>query len=116
VPENIEQYRPLAKVLMRLMGVWFIISGVTSLVGNGADLYGAVREVREMGYGITTHVYTSLGWTVAAVLTTLAGLYLLFGGRVVLDALFHESIEPRSPSPDAKGGGASSGQDTDVER
>jgi len=37
----------------------------------------------------------SLAWVVASVLTLIAGGYLLFGGKMLRDAIYHESAEDK---------------------
>lgn len=96
---EIEKYRPVARLLLRLMGIFFFVNGATGIVSNGLDEFWNVqatqRDYRPWVPG------TSAAWALGSLFMVLAGLYLIFRGAAVLDALFHESLSKRAiPCPD----------------
>ncbi len=96
---DMEQHRPLARLLIRLMGLFFIIGGLDGIISNGIDVYLRVRAFHEQG--MQYQPATALAWTVGSAFSLLAGLYLAFKGGAALDLVFHESLaRPAVPCPD----------------
>ena len=91
MPDGLEQHRPLARLLVRLLGVFFVIEGATCLVGYGIDLLQQWRLARE--YSTPFMGTTALGMTIASVVEIAAGLVLIFRSRVAMDALYYERLE-----------------------
>jgi len=84
------KHRPLICLLVRLLGVYFIVEGVAGLLGNGIDCWMQWRYASEWGTPFQGGYV--LGWTIAAVLYLGAGLIFIFKNRIVVDAIFHEDI------------------------
>jgi hypothetical protein len=77
------KYKTLARTLLRVLGVYFVIEGGAQLVGY-------------IGYIVTTQSYASSGRGLASiywfsssrsVIVVAAGLYLLFRGKWVVDQI-----------------------------
>lgn len=99
-----EHYRPLMRLLVRLLGVYFVVEGVAALLGHGIDLVGQAKYTREMGVPFAS--WYALGWTLAAGFLVLAGLLLIFKSTIALDAIYYERLgdeeQPREPTRDDK--------------
>ena len=91
MPDELNQHRPLMRLLVRLLGLFFVIDGVVGLVGNGIDLLQQFRIANE--YDMPFPGGYALAWTIASAVALAAGLILIFKSQVALDALYHEKIE-----------------------
>ena len=60
------------------------------VISNGLDLFWRIRSYQQQGYAYQPG--PSLAALLGSLFLTVAGLYLLFRGAVVLDAVFHESL------------------------
>lgn len=89
------------RLLVRLLGVYFLIEGITSLLGHGFDLWQQVRYTREMGMPFAS--WYALGWTIASGFLVLAGLLLIFRSSIALDALFYEHLGESAESGEPGG-------------
>lgn len=89
--DEMNQYRPLMRLLVRLLGVFFVIDGIVGLVGHGIDLVQQFRIANE--YDMPFSGGYALAWTIASAVALAAGLILIFKTQVALDALYHEKIE-----------------------
>ena len=86
-----DQHRPLMLLLVRLLGIFFIIEGFAGLVGSAVELWQHVRIVQEYS-GSFTGSY-ALGWVIGSGVTFGAGLLLLFKSRIAMDALYYEGLD-----------------------
>ena len=91
------RHRPLLQLLVRLLGIFFVIDGCTGLLGHGIDCIDQWRGSRRYDTAFTGAY--ALGWTVASAFAVVAGLTLIFASKVALDAIFHERLT--EPSSDA---------------
>lgn len=95
-----ERDRRLVQVLLRLLGLYFVIDGIISTLGNGIDLLDQARLVR--AYELESVSIQTMGWTFSSVISIAAGLYLLRDGRFVRDAVLLEHLTgEESQQPDA---------------
>jgi hypothetical protein len=85
-----ERDRRLVELLLRLLGVYFVIDGIISTLGNGIDLLDQARLVRT--YQLESVSVQTMGWTFASVISIAAGLYLLRDGRFVREAVLPERL------------------------
>lgn len=90
------KHRPLIQLLLRLMGVFFVIDGLTGVIGNGIDVVYQYRLTAEIG-GRYVGSY-SLGVLIACAFMTAAGFGLIFKNRMAMDAIFHEQLKEASES------------------
>ena len=97
---DLEKHRPVARLLLRLLGILFVIDGASGIISNGLDTFWRVRDYGG-GSSWSYIAGTSLAWTLGSLFMFLAGLYLIFKGTAAMDALFHESLsKPAVPCPD----------------
>lgn len=90
------EYRPLMRLLVRLLGVFFAIDGIVGLIGNGIDLWQQYRVAQE--YDMPFSGGYALGWTIASAAALAAGLLLIFKSGIAMDALYHESLDKVEPT------------------
>lgn len=88
-----DDQRQRATVLVRLLGIFFVIDGIVGVIGFGVQYAEQVREANI--YDSPVVEFSSLGWLVANALAVIAGLVLIFKSNIALDAIFHEKIEEK---------------------
>jgi len=99
-PNPNDHYRPLMRLLVRLLGVYFVVEGVAALLGHGIDLVAQAKYTREMGIPFAS--WYALGWTLAAGFLVLAGLLLIFKSSIALDAIYYERLQDMDTPKDIK--------------
>jgi hypothetical protein len=72
------RYKTLFRVLLKFLGVWLAISGLASVVGTAV----LIIENYNLGPGYFGY---AVGWGVGGFIELVAGLYLFFGGRWIVD-------------------------------
>ena len=76
------RYKTLFRVLLKVLGVWLVVEGLAALIGNAAHVVGWL-DVRAMG-GFPFSLGVLAGG-LGGLVQLIAGLYLFFGGRWVID-------------------------------
>ena len=84
------KHQPLICLLVRLLGVFFVVEGVVGLIGNGIDCWAQWRYASEWDMPFAGGY--ALAWTIASSVSFAAGLILIFKSKIALDAIFHETI------------------------
>jgi len=87
---NLSKHHDLLRLLVRLVGVFFVVDGVAGLIGNGIDCVLHWQDASE--YDMPFQGGYALAWTVASAFYLAAGLVLIFKSKIALDAIFHEAI------------------------
>lgn len=88
------KHHDLIRLLVRLVGVFFVVDGVAGLIGNGIDCILQWRTASE--FQMPFQGGYALAWTVASFFYLAAGLVLIFKSKIALDAIFHETIDDAS--------------------
>lgn len=91
-----QQHRPLMRLLVRLLGIFFTIDGIAGLTGNGIDLWQQYRVAKE--YDMPFSGGYPLAWAIASAVLLAFGLLLIFKSRIAMDALYHETIDQAESS------------------
>lgn len=95
---DLEPHRPLARLLIRVLGLYFIVEGAGGFIGGSLDVVWRVRAMMAEGYSYSPG--TPLAWTIGSVFLLAAGIYFVFKGNAALDLVFHESLsKPAVPCP-----------------
>lgn len=68
--------------IVRVLGLFFIIEGLSGFASNGIDLWGQTRRAREIGEEFWA--WQALGWSVGSGLCFVAGCLLLFKTTAVI--------------------------------
>ena len=84
------KHQPLIRLLVRLLGIFFVVDGITGLIGNGIDCIIQWQQAAE--YQIEFQGGYALAWTIASAFYLAAGLILIFKSKIAVDAIFHETI------------------------
>ena len=71
------RYKTLFRVMLKVLGVWLVVQGLAALIGT------AVRLVDVLDAGAFNLYF--LSWGLGGLVQLIAGLYLFFGGRWVVD-------------------------------
>ena len=87
---NLSKHHELMRLLVRLLGIFFVIDGIAGLIGHGVDCIIKWREASE--FDMPFQGGYALAWTVASIFYLVAGLGLIFKSKIALDAIFHETV------------------------
>ena len=97
--DDLDRLRPPALLAVRLFGLYLAVDGAVNLVGNGVDLWRAIRLAEEYAYPEGTGY--APGWTLASAVQLVAGLLLIFRNRSVMDALLRPPEDPPETAGEA---------------
>lgn len=82
----------LITLLIRVLGVFFIVEGVICIVANGL---GAVWYYEQYGSEFLQETAfmpaREISWVVGGVLYVVLGVCLIFKGSMALDAIYHDA-------------------------
>ncbi len=109
--EQLEKHRPLVRLLLRLMGVFFFIEGVWTMLAYGIDLFYRIRFYEEQNVKWTPD--DAFAQLVAGFVVCLLGLYLIYKGQFIMDIIFHEATAKAVAEPDDADDARGDEDDTD---
>ncbi len=76
------RYKTLFRVLLKVLGVWLVITGLGTLT---AVAFHVADIIFERGFPTNSPGWRYWGWQFRGVIQLIAGLYLFFGGRWIAD-------------------------------
>jgi hypothetical protein len=73
---------------LRLVGIFFVVDGISGAIGNGVDLLDQFRHLRQ--YPDQSVNTSTVAWLLSSVFLVAAGLYLVRCGPIAYEALMGE--------------------------
>jgi hypothetical protein len=81
------RHKSLVRVLCRVLGVYFVITGASSLVGGVASIVGSSIQLTAISPNYPAGRWWSALGLISSLLYLVAGVYLFRGGRWVVDRI-----------------------------
>ena len=78
---------PFAQLGLRLLGIMFLVDGVSGLLGGATQGMLQIKAYSDAGYELPTDPHSG-GWIAGSLPHIVAGLYFITGGNWVLNNVF----------------------------
>ena len=94
-----DTFLPFAQLGLRLLGVMFVLDGVSAIFGGLFQGLMQARAYVNAGYGMHVDPH-SVGWAAGGIPHIVVGLYLTIGGNWVLQKVFTAAQRSVDGSPE----------------